>query len=304
MIYVLINPDLFFLDLEFRKKKMTNKKIDEEIFAKPRAVKFVSNRSKEQKQIESDLYFWQYQPHVHKKFYYNVKRDKEHIFKTMNGKRMNKHRILSEEEKWEISGFHEFKRKFDVSHPNHPYNSKVIQETIREIEEGISEDFMSESSTSTLSPSALPMPDPPLVILATMAELRQQGWNILTVPQFRDFLFSKNPSERFIQDDSPNIAHEAVIYSQADSEEIQQDLHEDVFDIQDPAIEQQINRQIIESPIPTNYSSFTPTNFFNDEMSSQSSRNTFDFTPSNDPNTSRSDTPIQNIFGTPMPEDL
>lgn len=288
---------------------MSNKKIDEEIFAKPKAVKFMSKQSKQQKQIENDLYFWQYQPHVHKKFYYNVKRDKEHIFKTMNGKRYNKHRILSEEEKWEICGFREFQKKFDVSHPNHPYNSKIIQETIKEIEEGITEDdILSESSSTSTSTSTSSMPEPPLVILATMAELRQQGYNIVTVQQFRDFLFEKQKdSQRIIQDESPNIAHEAVMYSETTSEESQQptqeEFYDEGFDVQDPAIEQQIDRRLIESPIPTIYSSFTPTNYFNDELSSQSSNNPFD-SATHDHTSSKAPTPVQNIFGTPILEDF
>lgn len=288
---------------------MSNKKIDEEIFAKPKAVKFMSKQSKQQKQIENDLYFWQYQPHVHKKFYYNVKRDKEHIFKTMNGKRYNKHRILSEEEKWEICGFREFQKKFDVSHPNHPYNSKIIQETIKEIEEGITEDdILSESSSTSTSTSTSSMPEPPLVILATMAELRQQGYNIVTVQQFRDFLFEKQKdSQRIIQDESPNIAHEAVMYSETNSEESQQptqeEFYDEGFDVQDPAIEQQIDRRLIESPIPTIYSCFTPTNYFNDELSSQSSHNPFD-SSTHDHTSSKAPTPVQNIFGTPILEDF
>ncbi len=290
---------------------MSNKKIDEEIFAKPKAVKFISKQSGDQRQIENDLYFWQYQPHVHKKFYYNVRRNKEHIFKTMNGKRFNKHRILSEEEKWEICGFKEFQKKFDVSHPNHLYNSKIIQETIKEIEEGIADDLFSESSSTTTTSSDPSMPEPPLVILATMAELRQQGYNIVTVQQFRDFLFEKSKDpQRYIEDESTNIAHEAVLYSETVSEESRQqsydELHEDVCEIQDPAIDQQIDRRLIESPIPSNNSYFTPTNFFNDELSSQSSHRSRSYysNPAYFSETSNQTTPIQNIFGTPMPEDL
>ncbi len=172
---------------------------------------------------------------------------------------------------------------------------------------------MSESSTTTTSTasSAPLMPDPPLVILATMAQLRQEGWNILTVQQFRDFLFeTSKDSQRYIEDESPKIAHEAVLYSETVSEESHlqsfEGSHEDVCEIQDPAIEQQIDRRLIESPIPSNYSSFTPTNFFNDDLSSQSSHMSRSYysNPAYFSESSNMTPPIQNIFGTPMLEDL
>ncbi len=287
---------------------MSNKKIDEEIFAKPKAMKFIPGRNSHHKQTEIKLLFWQYQPLVHKKYYYNVKRNKETIFQTMN-KRYNKKIIKTDEEK-ESEAIQDFKDHFNYKRRKHPYNLNVVQDTIEQMQQEMEQDCGSETSSTVTLPSAPPMPEPPLVILAEMAELRRLGFNIVTIQDFRDFLFEKETHpHRIINDQSENIAHEAIMYSETPSEEsfqpTQDDFYDIGFEIYDPVQEQEFNKRRVESPIPAIYTSFTPTNFFNDDFLSQSSRKStlsemeFQFGSQS----CNSTTPIQNIFGTPMPED-